>query len=290
MSFECARCGHVSTSKSNLLKHLRRQATCTPIKSNVAVDILIEQLTFKQYNEKTYDCLFCKKKFNTWQSKSRHHKTCKQRKSEEQDTQQTLESMKKELEETKAALKEAQSMIKSSSINGNNYIFQNNLTQNNIHNNIHVHLSDLGHENISYLPKDFLSGCFVNRDIVSLIENIHCDREHPENHNIRIRSQKRNQIELRENNKWMVRDGDAALTECIKNGYRILVRHAYRHKTEIIEDELDNDEQEYDSIREWLEAVYEKQPVQKPIKKDILLLLLSNQALLLGRDDNISRS
>lgn len=41
----------------------------------------------------------------------------------------------------------------------------------------------------------------MNKDILSLIENIHCDKKHPENHNIRIRSLKKNLMETFENNK-----------------------------------------------------------------------------------------
>jgi hypothetical protein len=148
-----------------------------------------------------------------------------------------------------------------------------------------MNLQDYGHEDLSYLPKTFLSRCFANKDLFGLLQNIHCDKENPQNHNIRIKSQKRNQIETRENNKWMIKNEDEALTECIQNGYRILVRHGYRHKNEIIEDELDDDENEYHSINEWLESVFKNHVAQKPIKRKLLLLFLNNQALLLGKDE-----
>lgn len=114
---------------------------------------------------------------------------------------------------------------------------------------------------------------------------MHCDHNHPENHNIRIKSQKRNQIETRENNRWLIKDEDDALTECIQNGYRVLVRHGFKNKAKIIQEELDDNEDEYHSIREWLESVYESRTEQKPIKRKLLLLFLNNQALILAEDE-----
>lgn len=285
MSFECQRCGHIASTKSNLLKHLRKKNECPPSHKDILRTLQIEELLHRDYNEHTYNCNYCDKPFNTWQNKSRHHKICKKRgkESETDELKSKIEELSKDLETTKALLQQlSQTNIQNSNvqkITGNN----NNINITTLNNNIHYHVKDFGQENISYLPKDFLSRCFANRDIVRLIENIHCDNDHPENHNIRLKSQKRNQIELRENERWIIKDEDEALTECIQNGYRILVRHAFKHKDEIIEEELD-DEEEYHSIREWLEKIYVNNNEQKPIKRKILLLLLSNQALLLGKD------
>jgi hypothetical protein len=151
----------------------------------------------------------------------------------------------------------------------------NNITIN-IQNNT-VNIREFGNEDISYLPKEFVSWCFANKDIVRLLENIHCDKEHPENHNIRIRSQKRNQIETRQNNHWRVMDKDKALAECVKNGYRVLVKHGRRHREQIIEEELDDDEREYESITDWLEDVYENEKSRKPLENDLYMVLLTHR-------------
>jgi hypothetical protein len=163
-----------------------------------------------------------------------------------------------------------------------------NTTHTNSHNTINITnnitVKDFGHEDIGYLSKEFLTICFKNRDMVSLLENIHCDREHPENHTIRLRSQKRKQIELRVNGRWKVHDETEALKDCINNGYRILCKHGRKHKKELIEEELD-DEFEYDDINDWLEKLYDDDRYQKPIKRQLIMLLLSNQMLLLGKDE-----
>lgn len=299
MEFVCKRCGHEAKTKGNLLQHLRKKKTCRAILEDVNIDTYINELIYKEYNEITYQCEHCNKKFNTYQSRWRHMKICKKIPSSnnitntvDNNTNSTVDNNTKqninidtnentnlyvviqELRNEIGELKKIQQQL-------NTY----NITTNNTFNNtININIKDLGRENISYLSTEFLSRCFVNKDIFRLLENIHCDKEHPENHNIRIKSQKRNQIETRENDKWMIKDEDEALTTCIQNGYRILSRHGYQYKKEIIEDELDDDEEEYYNIKEWLDKLYEDTKVQKPIKRKILLLLLSNHALLLGKD------
>lgn len=75
--WKCKRCTHTSSSKSNLLKHLRNKTPCTVTKENIHVDDYIAELLKKEYNDKTYDCPNCNAKFNAYQNRHRHLKTCK---------------------------------------------------------------------------------------------------------------------------------------------------------------------------------------------------------------------
>jgi hypothetical protein len=72
MQWICTRCNHESSSKSNLLSHLRRQAPCNVINTNISIVEYIAELLKKEYNNVTYDCTYCKKRFNSRSSKSRH--------------------------------------------------------------------------------------------------------------------------------------------------------------------------------------------------------------------------
>lgn len=259
--YVCERCGYETYQKCNYRSHLERKNPCKPTIKDVCISEMLEVLNRKVENI-GHKCEHCDRVFKSAQSKYQHKKSCK-----EHDNNKRILELERQVEE----LKKTKSII------------NNNTT--NIQNNIQINIKDFGNENISYLQKDFLTYCFANKDLYRLIENIHCDKEHPENHNIRVKSQKRKQIETRENEKWVIKDEDEALSDCIKNGYRVLLRHGWKHKNEIIEDELDNNVDEYHSINDWLESVYNNQDQQKPIKRKILLLLLSNQALLLGKDD-----
>lgn len=78
MAIICKRCGYESSTKSNLLKHLRRKTTCPSNLNDISIDDYIKELLYHEYNETTWDCEHCKRKFNTYQSRWRHLKTCKE--------------------------------------------------------------------------------------------------------------------------------------------------------------------------------------------------------------------
>jgi hypothetical protein len=77
MIYECKRCGHQCKTKSNLISHLQRKTPCEPIIIDTTVESLIEELTHKEYNEITYKCPFCVKKFNSYKNRHRHQQICK---------------------------------------------------------------------------------------------------------------------------------------------------------------------------------------------------------------------
>ena len=73
----CKRCSHQSTSKCNLLKHLRRKVSCNDTNGSISIETYIDELIKKEYNDKTYNCKYCGTRFNSYQNRHRHYKTCK---------------------------------------------------------------------------------------------------------------------------------------------------------------------------------------------------------------------
>lgn len=53
-----------------------------------------------------------------------------------------------------------------------------------IYQNITIHLKTFGSENIAHIEGDMnlLNRCLMNKDIKTLIESIHCDKQYPEKH------------------------------------------------------------------------------------------------------------
>lgn len=283
--YKCERCGYETVYKSTFRDHLQRKNPCNVVVNNVPLSHMLPLLERKVG---VYQCEGCQTVFKTPQSKYQHKKKCISMNKSIVDENTTIKGMladlHKEIEHLRAE-KQNDTSAHNKTTSGNVMSINDVGTINNSMNKtVNVYLNDFGQENLSYLPKEFLHGCFARKDLITLLENIHCDREHPENHNIRVKSQKRNQIEVRENKKWMIKDEDEALEDAIKNGYRILVRHGFKHKKEIIDDRLE-DEQEYYDIRNWLEDIYDNNKERKPIQRKMMLLLLSNQALLLGKDE-----
>lgn len=83
MIHKCKRCGYETTARQSLRTHLMKKKTCEPIMSNTEVIVLLQEINTKQetiYNEITYNCTFCQKRFNSTGNKSRHQKVCTQAK------------------------------------------------------------------------------------------------------------------------------------------------------------------------------------------------------------------
>lgn len=253
VEYECRRCKYSTLQKANFRKHLQRKTPCEVRFEDISLQSMLETLDIEKLG---YSCEYCNRIFNSPQSKYQHKQRCKQN---------ILETKITNLEER---------------------LQQIPIITNNIQNiqNIQINIRDFGHENISYLPSNFLSRCFVNKDLVTLIENIHCDKEHKENHNVRLKSLKRDFMETRVDGRWIITDSDDTLTELIKNGYRVLMMHSRKNKDAILEDELDDDMDEFDRIKNWLDQVYDNKYEQAPIKRKLLLLFLNNSALLLEKE------
>ena len=253
MEFKCSRCDEIFKRKDYLISHLKRKLECAATSSNESRKSIIDKLTTKEYNEKTYDCEFCKKKFNQPSCKSRHRKICKKNPinihetdeastsnmHDEASTSNTqneastsqivvdkteFESMKLKmqyLEEQLIAL----SANKASSSNHVNNTTNNNTTNNN--NTININLNSFGNESTSHLTKEFLSYCILNpkKGMASLIESIHYNKSIPENQNLRCKSLKQNIFEKYTEDEWRACDASNTLDELIKKGYKILNAH-----------------------------------------------------------------
>lgn len=218
----CKRCGHTSTAKCNLLKHLRRKTPCQPKIENTSVEDCINELVRKEYNNKTYDCPYCSTKFNAYQNRHRHMKTCK-----EADKIQK-ESIIKLLEEQNALLREQLDIQKNAVTSINTPHIVNNITHNNT---INITLNSFGHEDTSHLTHELLSHCLLNptKGLPKLIDNIHYNPNIPSNHNLRYKSTKNSSLEKYEDEHWIECDTSNTLDELIRKGYRILNTHYTEH-------------------------------------------------------------
>jgi hypothetical protein len=245
----CRRCNHESSTKSNLLSHLRRKISCDIVNENISIEDYIEELLKKEYNEKTYDCEFCNMKFNSRSSKSRHRKTCNKKKEKEDKEQKekvsnvVLEYINTLQEQNTQLTQRLDEMEKIVSLSNKAVVNQNNNITNNITNNIYnINLKNFGYEDTSYLTHEFLSYCLLNpkKGLTTLIENIHYNKEHPNNQNIRCKSLKQNIFEKYVDSEWRACDASNTLDELIRKGYRILNTHYndnFMNDPEIFEDE-----------------------------------------------------
>jgi hypothetical protein len=254
-AFQCKRCGYETKTKSNLYKHLRRKKPCTASCCDVSTEqLLSELLPSKQYNEHCFNCYICGAKFNSQSNQSRHTKNCKNK-----TTQDDINDLKKEIAELKQKLE-------------TNNVSANIGTINNITNN-HIHLNSYGRETWNHLPKEFLTNCFMMKDIPALIENIYFDEECPENHNVKLKSSKNKTVKIYDDGKWKVRPADRIIDEMVNKGQSILSIHYKNNKDYVAED---MNEDEIDEVVDWLHKIWnDNVKVRKPLKEDIMSILLS---------------
>lgn len=78
------------------------------------------------------------------------------------------------------------------------------ITNNITNNNLNIIINDFGREDVSYLddPKRYLQ--YHGTGILRAIEQLHFHPEHPSNHNIRLKSSKRQLAEVMKDGKWQV--------------------------------------------------------------------------------------
>ena len=97
-------------------------------------------------------------------------------------------------------------------------------------------VNSFGNENTEYLTDRIVSKLIANGPFTCLpkiIERIHFDPEHPENHNIKITNQKNNYAKVVKDNKWVTTNKKRAIDAMIQNSYDILEEKYQDNKASI---------------------------------------------------------
>lgn len=213
---QCKRCGHASSTKSNLLSHLRRKKDCPPTLSDISREELIEQLLpQKTYNEKTYDCEYCTKKFNTRQGRFQHTKLCKQNPSNTPNASELVPiSLVDALEKR---VKELEQKMVAGSTNTNHGTINNNQNHGIINN---ITINALGKEDISYITdhprfRQFMIGCIKDKahGVMEYMVKKHFDPSHPENHNLKKMRRGDDFMEVHDGRQWRLRYAEDILQD-----------------------------------------------------------------------------
>jgi hypothetical protein len=261
MEFVCKRCNQIFTTKSRLKTHLQRKTKCICINPKFDIDIdiniLIEELCIRKLNDKTFDCDFCGLKFNHASGKSQHKKICKEKPIDEiiilKNTVDKLYIKVKELE-TKQHIGNTTNIINNTQINNN------------------INLKDFGKENMDALPESLVSTLFMDLRFRELLSNLHCDPNYPENQNIRIKSIKRNTMEIFRNNKWDIMTFTNGLTELLLQGHKIFKDYYKNDKDRILNEDMSEDELK--EILNQLDKIEKLNKTEiKPLMEDIKMML-----------------
>jgi hypothetical protein len=239
--------------KGHLKRHLLSKKPCLPSLANVDRDVLVQQLERPRTGVST-KCEWCEKNISK-ANYARHRTLCTSRPQEDNVAtphkgndpqsinielstniiQDTATSQSLDLEQLRFTVKEIlQDLLKNNHGTFSNTVINitNNSNTTNVSNTVNnVTLNNFGNEDVSYLSHEFLSYCLMNpkKGMATLIENIHYNKEYPENHNVRCKSLKQNVFEKYIDSEWRVCDASNTLDELIKKGYRILNAHYTEH-------------------------------------------------------------
>ena len=200
------------------------------------------------HSESMRSCDTCGKKFQHKQSLHRHRKTCNLNplQIEVAKLKEENSNMHKKFEEEKQEMKkEFEIMMKlhmnamfdryaesisvlpssTSSTSSTTNTIQNQNNVNGNQNNIHIHINSFGNENMDYITDDFLHGCVnkIYNSVPSLIEKVHFDPAHPENHNIKIPNKKLPHASvLSESKEWKLMDKQEVIENIIDRSYSMI--------------------------------------------------------------------
>ena len=236
--FICKRCDTSFNIKSHLKSHLQRKTPCQFIQDDLDREDLIEELYQRKLNDKTYDCDYCNMKFNHSSARSRHKKICKHKPPDEITLlKNTVENLVSKIDEQQSQINKLESQPKNTT--------NNNTQINNVSNNVSINcvkLRDFGRENMDAIPESLVSSLFCELRFRELLAQLHCDPNFPENQNIRIRSIKRNTMEIFRNNKWDILTFSKGLNELLLQGHKIFSEYCTKDKNRIIQEDMDENE------------------------------------------------
>jgi hypothetical protein len=252
------------------------QVICNNVHETYLQDLINNNRDITKYK---YNCKICSRPFTTSSNRVRHEKICK--KIQEEDVIKNLQKEVQSLREIVNNLNNAHSP--------NVQTTNNNVQNNNVQNNVTIHLKSFGCENIDHLEsdKEYLTQCLQNKDVISLLESIHFDAQYPENLNVRMKNAKKEFMEKFVNGKWIISDQDETLDELLNKGYRILNYFSYKNKSNIMKEYEDEDNmEEYQEMKDWLEDLYSDSKLRKPLRRKLLILFMNNKTLFLEKSES----
>jgi hypothetical protein len=148
----------------------------------------------------------------------------------------------------------------------------NNNTTNIETQNINIIINSFGKENIDYIDnKSFLASLSkVYKSIPSLLEKIHFDPNHPENHNIKITNKKLPYASVMGNNqKWKTVDRKDAIESMVLNGYNMLDEKYAENKEKMPASKQQN----FEGFQSKFES--EDKELMKQIKTEVDMMVLN---------------
>ena len=138
--------------------------------------------------------------------------------------------------------------------------------------NIIINVNSFGNENVDYIDDKSMLSCIskVYKSIPSLLEKIHFDPNHPENHNIKITNKKLKYASVMgDNQKWKTVDRKDAIDKMVLNGYNMLDEKYSENKEKIPATKQQN----FEGFQSKFES--DDKHLMKQIKSEVDMMVLN---------------
>lgn len=187
------------------------------------------------------------------------------------------EELKKSKEESDKRIEELRAQISAMldknagplpTINNHNH----NNTIDTVNNNITININTFGNENLDYISDKEVMKCIerVFCSVPALLEKIHFDPNHPENHNIKITNRKLPLASVMgPNNQWKLMNRKDAIEKMVNKGYYILDDKYAEKRDQLSERQQDA----YDRFQQSFES--DDKNTLKNLKKEVELMVLN---------------
>ena len=243
---------NISYNPSNSLNFPQNHSIFTHNSSNISYNEgNISYNTSKEDNSNymlqsnTNSCVYCNRIYSRKDNLNRHLKICKLRDEVINDKSDTISSDSDDnsckdlytrdevvemLQKTKQEFhfKEAKTHTIIQELRTQVEQLLRNQGSNNITYNTNIVLNAFGKENTNYISKDYIKGLISSGPINSipkLLQHIHFNPEHQENHNIKIPNKKQPYAEIFNGSTWDITDRKQAIEDMTDKAYSLINEH-----------------------------------------------------------------
>ena len=233
VNYTCPRCGFSNKIKTKIRNHLLRKNPCLPKLKDIDIEVAYKLVLGEDYpsnsivTQEIYRCRHCSKAFDRKYNLTRHEVSCKVRAPPEFKKYKHSEYTESEKDIIIASkdriIEELKNQIE---------LLLRNQGSNNVHNNItyntSIVLNAFGNENTSYITSEYIKGLINSgpmNSIPKLLQHIHFNPDHQENHNVKIPNKKQSYAEIFNGSTWDIQDRKQTIEVMTDNAYNLLNTH-----------------------------------------------------------------
>lgn len=247
--YTCPRCGFSNKIKTKIRSHFLRKNICQPKVANIEIKDIYKDVLGEEYphhlskptnyysNRLDTICRFCGKDFKKKYNLIRHEESCGYHSRDDSsyesfsDNSEYIKKKQYYTESEKDIIIASKDKIIETLQNQIEVLLKNQ-GSNNVHNNItyntSIVLNAFGKENTSYITAEYLTKLIKDgpiETIPKLLEHIHFNPDHTENHNIKIPNRKQGYAEIYNGESWQISDKRQTIEAMSDNAYNIINSH-----------------------------------------------------------------